>query len=115
MSGCGGSSASPHLILVGSGGRPYREYAFQALARSYDLSALLPGEPTWQRPYLGDWRVADLEDESAVARAVAALLRPGSEEGLLTWDETVLEVTAAAVGQVVVAAPDRAGRGSLPG
>jgi len=92
----GRASTRPHLILVGSGGRPYREYAFQTLVQSYELSALLPGEPTWQGPYLCDWRAADLEDERAVARAVAALLRHGSEEGLLTWDETVLEMTALA-------------------
>ena len=86
----------PHIILVGSGGQPYREYSFQALAGSYRLSALLPAEPTWQRPYLDGWQVADLEDEGAVGQGLAALLRSDSEEGVLTWDETALEVTALA-------------------
>ena len=82
------------VIIVGSGGRPYREYAFQALAERYRLSALLPAEPTWQRPYLTEWRVADLGDESAVVAALTELTGPGT--GLLTWDETALEMTARA-------------------
>ena len=83
-----------HVIVVGSGGRPYREYSFQALAARYRLSALLPAEPGWQRPYLEDWRVVDLDDEAAVADGIAALVRPGS--GVFTWDETALEATALA-------------------
>lgn len=83
-----------HVIVVGSGGRPYREYAFAALARRYRLSALLSEEPTWQRPFLDDWRVAHFDDETAVAEALSALAGP--ESGVLTWDETVLECTARA-------------------
>jgi biotin carboxylase len=88
------SSNKSHVIIVGSGGQPYREYAFEALARRYRLSALLPAEPTWQAPFLSSWRVADLSDDVAVAEALAALAGPDS--GVLTWDETVLEATARA-------------------
>ncbi|HEX6073722.1 MAG TPA: ATP-grasp domain-containing protein [Micromonosporaceae bacterium] len=83
-----------HVIVVGSGGQPYREYGFQTLAQRYRLSALLPDEPTWQRPYLDDWRVADVSDDVAVVKALTTLAGPDS--GVLTWDETVLEITAAA-------------------
>jgi biotin carboxylase len=83
-----------HLVVVGSGGRPYREYAFASLASRYRVSAVLPVEPTWQRPYLDSWRVAELGEADAVAAAVAELTGP--ESGLMTWDETVLEVTAEA-------------------
>lgn len=85
---------SPHVIVVGSGGRPYREYAFASLARRYRLSALLPAEPTWQSLYLDSWRVVDFADDAAVAEGLRALARPDS--GVLTWDETVLESTARA-------------------
>lgn len=87
----------PHLILVGTGGRPYREYSLEALAGSWRLSAILPAEPAWQRPYLDDWLIADTSDEHSVT-AAAALLRRGDAagEGVLTWDETALENTAAA-------------------
>ena len=82
------------IVVVGSGGQPYREYAFQALAGRFRVSALLSAEPTWQRPYLAEWAVADLGSEVAVVEALAALTDTGA--GVLTWDETALEVTSAA-------------------
>jgi biotin carboxylase len=87
-------SPVPHVIVVGSGGRPYREYAFSSLARRYRLSALLPAEPTWQSLYLDSWRVVDFSDDAAVTEGLRALAGPDS--GVLTWDETVLESTARA-------------------
>lgn len=88
----------PHLVVIGSGGRPYREYAFAALAASYRLSAVLPAGSQWPREHLADARVADLGDELAVTDAVRALLAAatdGTPVGVLTWDETALELTAA--------------------
>ena len=86
----------PHVIVVGSGGRPYREYAFATLARRYRVSAVLPSEPTWQHRYISESAVADLADPDAIAAAVCALAGGRPETGLLTWDETVLEATAKA-------------------
>jgi biotin carboxylase len=90
------SESRPHVIVVGSGGRPYREYAFATLARRYRVSAVLPSEPTWQHRYLSDSTIADLADPNAIALAVSALAGDAAEAGLLTWDETVLEATAQA-------------------
>ncbi|MBO1285794.1 ATP-grasp domain-containing protein [Streptomyces sampsonii] len=87
-----------HIILVGSGGQPYRDYAFRSLAGRYRLSALLPADPTWQQPHLQDWRTADLTDPDAVTGALKELADDGS--AVLTWDETVLEVTAEAAGRL---------------
>jgi biotin carboxylase len=89
------SAGRPHLIVVGSGGQPYREYSFAALVHHYRVSAVLSAAPTWQRRYLGDWAVADLSDPDAIVGAVSALAGD-TEVGLLTWDETVLEATAQA-------------------
>lgn len=87
----------PRLIVVGSGGRPYREYSFAALAGRYRVCAVLGAQPGWQRPYLCDHRVVPLDDAAAVAAAVGELAGGHlSQTGLLTWDETVLEVTATA-------------------
>ena len=86
----------PHVIVVGSGGRPYREYAFATLARRYRVSAVLPSEPTWQHRYISESAVADLADPDAIAAAVCARAGGRPETGLLTWDETVLEATAQA-------------------
>ena len=90
------SKTRPHLIVVGSGGQPYREYSFATLAQHYRVSAVLPSEPTWQRRYLSDSTIADLADPDAIALAVSALAGDSAETGLLTWDETVLEATAQA-------------------
>jgi biotin carboxylase len=85
---------TPHLTIVGSGSAPYRRYALESLAERYRLSAVLPAAPTWQLPYLADWRQADPTDEDAVTVALAELAGPGA--GVLTWGETVLETTARA-------------------
>jgi biotin carboxylase len=90
------SKTRPHVIVVGSGGRPYREYSFATLAQRYRVSAVLPSEPTWQRRYLSDSTVADLADPDTIAAAVSALAHGRADTGLLTWDETVLEATAQA-------------------
>lgn len=89
-------SALPTLVVVGSGGQPYREYSFKTLTGRYRVCAVLAGEPTWQLPYLADHRVVDPPDPGAVAAAVTQLSRGTSANGLLTWDETALEATAQA-------------------
>ncbi|MDT4985912.1 MAG: hypothetical protein QOI74_6 [Micromonosporaceae bacterium] len=93
-------SEKPHLIVVGSGARAYREYAFASLVEHYRISAVLPGEPTWQRRFLTDVAVTDVADATATAAAVSALAGDRSDVGLLTWDETVLEVTAQVAGHL---------------
>jgi biotin carboxylase len=88
------------LVIDGSGGRPYREYSFAVLARSYRLFAVLPAAPTWQRGYLDGFAVVDVADPDAIATAVSTLAGDGAEVGVLTWDETVLEATAQAAEQL---------------
>ncbi|MEV1048916.1 ATP-grasp domain-containing protein [Streptomyces sp. NPDC049916] len=89
------------LVVVGSGGRPYREYSFQSLHTRYTLCAVLAAEPTWQRAYLDSYIVADLSDPLAIADAVLALAGPGSPAvALLTWDETAVEATAEAAAKL---------------
>lgn len=84
----------PRLILVGTGGRAYREYALQTLHGEVELCAVLPEEPTWQAPYLHDWRMAATSDGGQVTRAARELAT--DDCGILTWDETALEATAQA-------------------
>ena len=85
------------LIVIGCGRRAYRKYAMEALASRYALSTVLDVEPDWQREFIRDHRVVRLGDVSAVADAVQALAGDDlAGAGILTWDETVLETTAAA-------------------
>ncbi|MFI6444901.1 acetyl-CoA carboxylase biotin carboxylase subunit family protein [Kitasatospora sp. NPDC050543] len=90
-------AARPRLVVVGSGGRPYREYAFASLARRADVLLLHSAEADWQRAHLRESRQIDTRDPQALARAADAWLgtAPGPS-GVLTWDETALEVTARA-------------------
>ena len=90
----------PRLTVVGSGGQPYREYSFQSLVDDYTLTAVLPTAPTWQAPYLAEYRVVDCADADAVTAAVADLTAGAGPTGVFTWDELVLEVTAAAAGKL---------------
>src|SRR4029077_10393855 len=76
------STTRSHVIVVGSGGRPYREYSFATLARHYRVSAVLPSEPTWQHRYISDSIVADLADPDAIAAAVSALAAERADTGL---------------------------------
>jgi phosphoribosylamine-glycine ligase len=91
---------TPRLTVVGSGGRPYREYSFRSLVDDYDVTAVLPAEPTWQARYLSDYRVADCADPRAIAAAVSELTPADGKAAVFTWDELVLEPTALAARQL---------------
>ncbi|MEU5214591.1 ATP-grasp domain-containing protein [Streptomyces sp. NPDC020807] len=86
----------PSLTVVGSGGQAYREYSFQSLSADYEVNAVLSAEPTWQRPYLADYRVVDCTDPRAIAAAVTDMTPAGGRAAVFTWDELVLEATARA-------------------
>ncbi|SEM10980.1 ATP-grasp domain-containing protein [Streptacidiphilus jiangxiensis] len=86
----------PHLLIVNSGRQEYREYSFESLSRRFRLSAVLPAGPTWQDAYLDRAVVTDTSDPAALGEALAQLGADGPGVGVLTWDETVLEVTAQA-------------------
>ncbi|MFD7083582.1 acetyl-CoA carboxylase biotin carboxylase subunit family protein [Streptomyces sp. NPDC002181] len=93
--------SAERLVVVGSGGRPYREYSFRSLHTEYALSAVLGAEPTWQRAYLDSYVVADLSDPVAIADAVLALAGADSTRvAVMTWDETAVEATAEAAAKL---------------
>lgn len=86
------------LAMLGSGGRPYREYALEAAvraaaARGRPVVLLLADAPGWQREHLPECRTTDLQDPAAVLASLRALPQP--VDGVLTWDETALQTCAA--------------------
>ena len=90
------------LLLVGTGGRAYREYLLAALGAGHDVHLLLGAEPTWERAHVTGWTVLDLSDtvETGPLVAAARALDP-APDGVLSWDEArVLQVAgiAAALG-----------------
>jgi len=95
----------PLLLVLGTGGRNYREYLLASISTRYRIHLLLGAEPTWEQDYLTSATVLtqmgetiDAAEMIAAARALAAERRLS---GVLTWDEArVLQAAkvAAALG-----------------
>lgn len=88
------------LLVIGTGGRDYREYLLAALATRHSVHLLLGAEPTWEKAYAVGWTVLDMAGTVDADEFVAAA-RPVAPAGVLTWDEArVLQAAkvAAALG-----------------
>ncbi|MCS6577410.1 ATP-grasp domain-containing protein [Curtobacterium poinsettiae] len=83
------------LLVIGSGAsEEYRGYAMRALAERYSITLLDPHAATWQLPLVeAAFTPADLGARSFVD-AAATLVARGRFDGVLTWDERLLSVTA---------------------
>ncbi|WP_344056530.1 hypothetical protein, partial [Sphaerisporangium rubeum] len=88
--------APARVVVVGSGGRPYREYAFADAAARCEVALAGLAEPTWQLAYLTGHRSVPDAGVDALTRAVGECVAgtPG-RTGVFTWDEVLLESTAA--------------------
>lgn len=83
------------VVVVGSGGRAYREYAFAALADHCQAYLVAAAEPSWQLEYLAGHVTAADAGVAAVTRAVASCVtQTAGRVGVFTWDEPSLEVTS---------------------
>lgn len=96
------TAARERLIVVGTGGRPYREYALEALTARYEIGLLVSEAPSWQLAYTSATAVVNVEDPSAIVDATRTLAGDVDRFGLLTWDETLLAASAAAAEQMGV-------------
>jgi biotin carboxylase len=91
----------PRVVVVGTGGRAYREYALRDAAAHGRIATVNSTPADWESPYLFGHEVADTTDVDAVVRAVAGLLDGDSgPAGLLTWSEVLLERTAEAAARL---------------
>lgn len=89
------------LLVVGTGGRAYREYLLASIGRAYRVHLLVGAEPTWEREHVAGWTVLDLADTVGAEPMIAAARAAGPFDGVLSWDEArVLQVAkiAAALG-----------------
>jgi phosphoribosylamine-glycine ligase len=85
------------LLVIGSGGRPFREYALAAMSRRVDIILASDYEISWQQPYVTEFRHVESYD----LPVLEALVREVEPDGLLTYDELLVEPVArlaAAVG-----------------
>ena len=89
------------VVVIGSGGKSYREYAFAGLADHCQLYLVGANEPTWQLEYLAGYRTAADAGTTAMTRAVAeCVTRTPARVGVFTWDEPSLEVTSEVAGRL---------------
>ena len=87
--------ASPDaVLLIGSGDRLYREYVLAAMAREHRLVLLGPARATWQRPFVVDDAEVCLDDADAVLAVARACGERHALRGVLTYDETRVELAA---------------------
>ncbi|MFD4574239.1 acetyl-CoA carboxylase biotin carboxylase subunit family protein [Streptomyces sp. NPDC058417] len=84
----------PMLLVIGSGPRPLRGYLLEQTAAHYPLLLINDAPMTWQKPYVVDHEVADLNDPIAVNIAAASLAVRWPIAGVLTWDEFHLMAAA---------------------
>ncbi|MFH0516158.1 acetyl-CoA carboxylase biotin carboxylase subunit family protein [Streptomyces sp. M41] len=78
------------LLLVGSGGQPFREYALKAISERVDVVLVEGREITWQTPYVKGFHRLDPDD----TEKLLATARAEAPDGVLTYDEALVEPTA---------------------
>lgn len=82
------------LLIVGSGPRIEHVDPLVRAALAAPLVAITDSEPTWERPHLRDWEGAPGMDLRSARRAAAALARRHHLTGVLTFDESHLQLAA---------------------
>jgi biotin carboxylase len=83
----------PHLLLISTGARAFREYLMQSIATEYRIHLFTTAAPTWELPYLAGWTIVgstlDADEMIGAARASGYAF-----DGVLCWDEARIQATA---------------------
>ena len=83
----------PHLLVIGTGAKHYREYLLRSIARCYRVHLFTDTDPTWEKEYADGWTVlADTLDAAGLVTAARAL--EPAPDGVLCWDEARILQTA---------------------
>ncbi|MCZ7416447.1 MULTISPECIES: ATP-grasp domain-containing protein [unclassified Streptomyces] len=78
------------LLLIGSGGQPFRDYALKAISERVDVILVEGRDLSWQEPYVKGFHRIDAED----SERLLAVAREESPDGVLTYDEALVEPAA---------------------
>ncbi|MFF1816806.1 acetyl-CoA carboxylase biotin carboxylase subunit family protein [Kribbella sp. NPDC058245] len=85
----------PHLLVVATGMRLFREYILRSISPQYRLHMFLHSEPTWEKEYLDGWTVLESTLDAEALVAAARTLNEGDPiDGVLCWDEARILQTA---------------------
>jgi biotin carboxylase len=83
----------PHLLLIGTGVREFREYLLRSIATGYRVHLFTTVEPTWELSYVTGWTVLP-STLDATAMTAAARQLPEPVDGVLCWDEARIQAAA---------------------
>jgi biotin carboxylase len=85
----------PHLLVVATGMRLFREYILRSIAPQYRIHMFLHAEPTWEKEYIEAWTVLETTlDAEALVAAARKLHADQPIDGVLCWDEARILQTA---------------------
>jgi hypothetical protein len=99
------------ILIIGSGYQEFRQYVLEGVAARCDVLLLNGGHVDWQADYALDHRTADLTDPEAVRAAVAELTAGRTVDGVVTWEEKLLPISARIGTELgVPAIPEQAAR-----
>lgn len=85
----------PHLLVVATGMRLFREYILRSIGPRYRIHMFLHAEPTWEKDYIEGWTVLETTLEAPLlVDAARALHEKSPIDGVLCWDEARILQTA---------------------
>jgi biotin carboxylase len=85
----------PHLLVVATGMRLFREYILSSIAPQYRIHMFLHAEPSWEKEYIEGWTVLESTlDAEALVVAAKKLNAEQPIDGVLCWDEARILQTA---------------------
>ncbi|GAA1610021.1 ATP-grasp domain-containing protein [Kribbella sancticallisti] len=85
----------PHLLVVATGMRLFREYILRSIAPKYRIHMFLHAEPSWEKDYIEGWTVLETTLDADVLVAAAKILHETEPvDGVLCWDEARILQTA---------------------
>ncbi|MEU7117926.1 ATP-grasp domain-containing protein [Streptomyces zaomyceticus] len=82
------------MLVVAPGDRTYRGYCLEQVAAAYDIVLITGTEPSWEKPFIVDHVVADLDDTTVLFAAGRVLAERHELAGIVTWSEWHLVPTA---------------------
>ncbi len=87
--------ANDTLVVLGTGGRAYREYGFANLRGQARIVLICSDSTTWARAHADECHIVPLDRVDLIVGLVLAEMAatPG-RVGVLTWDETLVETAA---------------------
>jgi biotin carboxylase len=85
----------PHLLVVATGMRLFREYILRSISPQYRIHMFLHTEPTWEKDYIEAWTVLETTlDADVLVEAARKLHDEQPIDGVLCWDEARILQTA---------------------